>query len=278
MKSRVLLLSVIAGVAFLATSCYSDYVFLHISPRHEATYAVDSQYLYFVAAVQAYKKPKGLSAWPDGGTPRYLLNQESLYCLDVAENTLIKLAGFDDVTSVLYGRWSLSIAVFEETVYYQVTPTTDWEYYLNWAKSSRDSFRVMSLKEKYHGVLGVSFSDSARLKLDTFPVGADYFAISPKDLQVILDSLKVVQWGINLKQLSPKRDNAYVHDLITQTKGGSPLTRRAIVEQIVAPMSRKEKRDILEAFELYKSELPVAEQKLYEMQTREAYEIIKSML
>lgn len=284
MKCRKSIYLIIAGFLFLMSSCYSDYVQLKLDTFHGASWNHTHEKVSFVASGYAYQNAKGISAFPDGGTPRELYHDVGLYILDTASLELTKLVNFNDLIDVLKDRWTVKLVYTDTVLYYKVTPITNWELYFKWADTEQDSIRIDALKDKYQNLFGI--------ELETYLT--DVYQITSFDslakenyqqhkadlteLNMILSELPVAQWGLKLQAIKSKPESEYIHDLIYVAKGASALTKRAIIEQIVASREEEEIRKIIRKMDKHQKDLEGLKKKEYELYSKESYELIKKLL
>jgi len=275
---------VLAGLSIFMTSCYSDYVHLRYETYHGAQWNSDHDMIAFVASVSAYQKAKGISSFPDGGTPNYLFRDAGLFLLDTASKQLTKLADFNDLAELMKNRWTADIIYTDTAIMYKLKPNSEWDLYLKWVNSKEDSLKILHLKDKYVSLYQYNLMAEQNMicnGIDIETIKQDYLNKNKANLTKLngfLDKVPVANWGIELKSLYPKSEDKYIKDLIYVAKDGSPLTKRAIIEQIVSKRSKTEKQDILNAMDKHKNGLDGLERTEYELYSKATYEQIKELL
>ena len=87
----------------------------------------------------------------------------------------------------------------------------------------------------------------------------------------------MADWGLMVKDIYPKPDNEYIEETI-YLRNGSSVTRRAVVEQIIAKMSKQEIKELLKNMDEYKNSLEGLKRTEYEIYSKDTYEKIQELL
>jgi hypothetical protein len=272
---------IIAGLLLFMTSCYSNYISLSYRTFYGAQWNNDSSKVAFIASTKAYQQAKGITRFPDGGRPKYLIDNIDLYLFDTESMELTKLVAFNDLRKLMRNCWHAEIFFRDSIIYYEIKPTTDWEFYLKQAKKQMDSSAINALRIKYTKNYSVNIQNGNLKIIDTLTFSEEKLkkqSINLTDLNKRLKKVSVAQWGLKIKEIAPHPDGKYINDLIYIAKDGSPLTKRAIIEQIVSKMSNKEKRSILKAMDDHRNSLQGVEKMEYEIYSKESYKLIRELL
>ncbi|MCB0503869.1 MAG: hypothetical protein KDC58_00050 [Cyclobacteriaceae bacterium] len=258
-------------------SCHSDYLTIDYKTHPGAVWNKDSTYVAFVASTLAYRSAIGISRFPDGGTPKYLVGKMGLYIYDLSSGKLSQIASFDDLAKCLGSTptlWHFDIAMADTAIFYHARPVTSWEYYAEHS-TSIDTVVLFDLRDKYNKSIMYTFDDI--VSTDAI---VDYKHQPKLGLTLLNKMLKTVplaEWGLNVKEIYPKSDSEYIEETI-YLFNNSATTRRAVVEQIIANKGPMEIERILQKMEDYKNSLSGVEKKEYEIYSKETYEQIKSLL
>ncbi len=282
MKKIILLL----GIVLILTSCHSEYVNLDYDIHRGAVWNDQHNKIAFVASKKAFRSATGISKFPDGGTPDYLLENMGLYLFNSENQELTKLIDFNDLVDWLgasRSKWNVKIAFTDSLIYYNILPVSDWDLYLSWAKTAEDSSMIYSLKEKYSKTYlfnvitkNVSETDSA-LFLSLYQKSKEANKISLTDLNQKLLEVPLAEWGLVVNDIYPKTDEDYIEETI-YLYNESAITRRAVIEQIISKMSKEEIKAMLKKMDEYKSSLEGLEKTEYEIYSEETYKSIQKLL
>lgn len=284
MPGKRSLFRILAGLTLLMTSCYSDYLCLSYDVYHGARWNSRYTQVVFVASTKAYRRAKGITAFPDGGIPETLVDEAGLYIFDTASLQLSRLVSFTDLAALMRNRWMADIAFTDSALHYRIDPASDWELYLGWADTKEDSAQIYRLREKYSKPYVIALPGGHVSETDTsvflaaYGHNRDNEKAGPTPLNKILPEIPVSCWGLELREIYPKSEREYIEDLIFVAKEGSVLTKRAIIEQIISPMSEQGIREILDRMNEYKNSLGGVEKMEYELYSKETYARIRDLL
>jgi len=96
------------------------------------------------------------------------------------------------------------------------------------------------------------------------------------NLKKKIAEIPIAEWGLNIQEIFPRSDNAYIKDFIY--KGGSGCTRNAIIEQIISKMSKQDVRKILNKMKEHGNSLDGYQKALYDHSSEESYRRINELL
>ncbi|MGC9472391.1 MAG: hypothetical protein ACP5D1_12700 [Bacteroidales bacterium] len=273
-KTRTILL--ICLLLFLA-SCHSDYLSLSYKIHHSAAWNDDHSRIAFFITTRAFRAPRGIARFPDGGISKTVFTETSLCLFDPETKAIYKTDGLENFPI----RWNIKIAFPDSLVYYSVSPPASWEQQLKNATTEADSLRICELKKTCShpfvfnpGTKGISRADSS-----TF--SGLYSEEKKADLQTLYNQINEVplsELGLVLQEIYPKPDEEYINDFISSSKGGSSLTSRAIAEQIIAPLSKSEIRSILQSINDQGDNLEGFEKQEYEFYSEDKIKLLKKLL
>lgn len=270
MSKWVLVLFVLIAYAF--TSCYSEYLHLDYKVIDIAKVDTTNNLIPFTASTKAFRKAKGIAAFPDGGQSNYLMDECNLYLLNREEKTLTKLISIYEIDNNFKSTpFNTQIVFSDSMVYFRIIP------YVKSLKKDSSNFEML------HQAFAISLEDKAILEIDTVvfmqiyqsDTVENYFELSC--LRNMLAKIHLKEWGFVLKDLYPKSDKSYIDDFIYVSKGGNQLTRRAIVEQIIAKKSKNEIEAIIAKMDEYRNSLSGYKKDEYELYTEDAYLLLEEM-
>jgi hypothetical protein len=285
-KTGPIRILIFAGLVLMFTSCYSKYIFIDYEIHHGAVMDEAHSCAAFVASRRAWLSPKGVARLPDGGIPQYLLQDVGLYVFNFTNGQLKHLAGFDDLTEVLgsyRSKWDVKLAFIDSTVSYLITPANDWSLHMEYAGNHADSLLVYYLKEKYSNPYSFNIKNNATSEIDTsffqelHKKIAEDNLISLTDLNKHLSEVPLSDWGFIIQEIYPKPTKDYIEETI-YLRNNSQMTRRAVIEQIIAKMNKSEIEDLLKKMDEYKNNLEGLKRSEYEIYSKDTYEKIRGML
>jgi hypothetical protein len=255
---------------FLLCGCYQDSI--HISEDYTGgLYGRDSTDIFFYKYISAWKPAAGLSAFPDGGTPKLLYKNVSFYRYDRQRVELNKVFDFDDLP-FNKSRWLTSITRNDSIITFAIRPVSGWE-----KEITRDS-TFKKYRQQFGGFFGY------HLYCNSTNHFSKPYVISPKNkkdlsasqIKKITGNISYKQWGIDLSELDPKGKSGFIQDLITLQ--GNRNYRKAVVEQIVSKLNADEIKVIIEKMNAYRDQLSGLEQTEYEITAEKTIAALKKLL
>jgi len=284
--SKITLIIMAVMLIFL-TSCHSDYLHLNYTAHHGAVYnQADSSKIAFVASKSAYRQAEGISRFPDGGIPDYLVQDVSLYVLDTKTKTLDKLIDFNDLVDLIglsATRWKSEIVFKDTMIYYKILPVSDWNLIANWKKNAKDSINIYALKNKFSKCYSISINRKTITVIDS----TSFYSLNQKNKEIQQNSLTelnknlsnipLADWNLIIQEIYQKSDEEYIEETI-YLKNDSKTSRRAVIEQIISKIDKQEIKTLLNKMEEYKNSLEGLEKTEYEIYSKETYKSIQELL
>lgn len=278
---------IILLLALSSTSCYSDYIHLNYEAHHGAVYNTQNNHeIAFIASTSAYRPPTGISRFPDGGTPEYLFQKVFLYILNTENHELTKVLDLNDLVDLIgtsRSKWKSKLLYNESYIYYYISPVTDWSLHRKWKKASLPPEKLEEIQKKYEKYYKINIQTREISEIDssTFQKMFDDFydktKISISLLNKELNKTALSEFDLLLKNIDSKKDDQYIEETI-YLKNDTPVTRRAVIEQIISKKSKEEIRSLLEKMDQYKHSLTGTEKTQYEISSEETYSAIRSLL
>lgn len=110
--------------AILLSSCYSDSIRIKENIS-KSCYNPDHTQVAFLKFISVYRPPKGITKFPDGGTPKYLFKNTSLYRYNLTDSLLQKVYDFGGLP---YGvsRWKTDLSFGTSKIAFSILPTVGW--------------------------------------------------------------------------------------------------------------------------------------------------------
>jgi len=112
-------------VLLFMSGCYKDYINLTID-YDSAVYNKDSTEIAFIRFVRISQAAKGMTAFPDGGKPKVLFKDVSLFKYEIGNDDVAKIFSFG---SLPYNktRWQSHISFQGNNIAFSIIPLGGWE-------------------------------------------------------------------------------------------------------------------------------------------------------
>ncbi|MBN1409163.1 MAG: hypothetical protein JW956_15285 [Calditrichaceae bacterium] len=265
------------------SSCYSDYLSVHYEVHWNAQWNTDHSKITYIASKTAYLEAKGIAKFPDGGIPKYLMQDVSLYVFDPCNHKLDIIVDFNDLTRWIgpsRSKWKAELLFTDSLIYYEVLPASGWELFLNNAKTEADSTSIAAVRDKYSKSYVINIETDQIRQVDSTDVPAiskDANKIELTTLTRLLSVIQLEQWGLVVQDIYPKPDEEYIEETI-YLYNNSVTTRFAVIEQIISKLNKEEIEDLLNKMDEHQNSLEGLEKSEYEIYSKETYEKIKSLL
>ena len=279
-------MKIFIGMLFLITSCHSEYVSLDYEVHDGAMWDNGHTRVAFIASKTATRSAKGVAAIPDGGIPDYLLENVGLYIFYIETRQLDQIVDFSDLANLIgpfRSNWQVKIVFLDSVILYHLQPAISWDWYLHQSVSAKDSLRVCALIEKFDKIYSFNIIKNETNVVDTtmfnilYPESLNLNRIDLTDLNRQLSMVPLSEWGLIVNNIYPKPDNDYIEETI-YLKNRSSLTRRAVVEQIIAKLSSEEIGELLRKMDEYKNSLEGLKKMEFEIYSKETYNSIQDLL
>lgn len=282
---RILIIS-LTSLSLLLSSCHSEYVCLNYETHPGAQWNNQHNQIVFFVSRQAFRNAKGIARFPDGGHPDYLLEEVGLYLYNTDCKQLLLLQNLGEVCKIIGSypsNWKSELKFQDSLIYYHITPLSGWNRYLKMAKNADDSLTIETLRQKYSSSFSVNpatkqvqKSDSAS-DMDFHEYNSEDHKIGLTDLNGIISVIPMEEWDLKIKDIYNKTDEEYIKETIF-LYNSCPLSRRAVIEQIIAKLSSQEIEQLLREMDNYKNSLEGLEKTEYEIYSEDTYNQIRELL
>ncbi|NOR44228.1 MAG: hypothetical protein GQ534_01475 [Candidatus Delongbacteria bacterium] len=254
-SNKKYLFALLTGVTLLLSSCYSDHVHLKLEPHIYHPKAVyqynDSSMVAFVSTQEAYRRATGISAFPDGGQVKVIYRKTGLYIYDIKNRHLSLLK---DMTTLPMHFSNKPRLLFIDSLV----------YYISELKEYTECFSI-NINSKEVNVVDIAEFNSLYEK---YYKRGDFSGIK---------KLSLAEFGLVIQNIYPKSDEEYIDEIIYRTSDGQ-TTRRAVIEQIISKLDKKEIKQILKRMDNYSKTLEGYDKSSYDYYSKETYESIKELL
>ena len=236
-RRLIKLLLGISVVLFL-TSCHSKYLNLEIKTDGTNVWNKDSTAFAFVARIRLYRRPEGITKFPDGGTSKNEYQDFSLYLFDVKHKKLKHLVCLNEFYIGSAYRWlsisQVALELQDSLLFYRLK------------KPYNHNIKYIDEKRKPNFLEDISKTYSVNIYTHKKSEYQHLF----KDKRKILHSnirkkyladIPYKDWGINIKELYPQSKSTYMDYIIE----GSGLID-VIFEQIVPEFTSEDKKHIVD--------------------------------
>jgi len=257
-------------LAVLASCRYADHVSMDYSLHHGPCFNNDSTLTAFIVSTRAYRKPVGISRFPDGGIPQYLVEETGLYILNNSNMNVKRIEGFNDLARLIgtyRSSWKTRLAMENSSVLFYVAPLTDWQYFIKGKDlSPDDSASIEALRNKYSFPYRIDLKTGNREKIEMAEFDSLFERRNAAEFSEVnnkLEEIELDEIGLTIQAIYPKPDMQYIEETI-YLKNKSAVSRRAVVEQIIGELSSDEIRELLADMEAYSSSLTGSEKREYQ--------------
>jgi hypothetical protein len=243
--------------SLLLLSCHSEHLHSNYAIHHGAQVNQDSSQLAFFLSHSAYYPAKGISRFPDGGRSDVVFEQLDLYVYDIRDADLHSVMGFEDFVEITgNSRSSIKSNLLwqNDSLYFTIAPVSEWDFYLEHSDSDSKKAKIRHLETKYAGVFLYTDTDISTTDSSNLPPETDGSDVKLGDIRKTLETLPAEAIGINVRELSNRSDKQLIRECIL-AENKSPLTRRAIAEQIIIPKGNETIQDCIKKIEEHKRDL-----------------------
>jgi len=285
-KATVTVKMLTVAMAFLLTSCYSGYLSINYEVHSGAVWNDKHTHVAFVASKTAWRSAKGIARFPDGGRSLYLLEDVGLYVFDYENKLLDELISFNELAGCIgtnRTRWKVKLILTDTVLYYSVSPLPGWDREIDHPRSTENSQPLASLKEKYKLHYAFNMFTKTEITIDStvfnnlFAESKDAYSCDLTLLNKQLAKIPLADWGLKPQEIYPKPDRKYIEETI-YLRNTSSQTRRAVIEQIIARLSKSEIELLLKKMDDYKNSLEGLKKTEFELYSKDSYEQIKALL
>ncbi len=287
LKNKKTMCLLILLLTLFSASCYSDYTHFNYETHYGAVQSTqNSREIAFIASTSAYRPATGISRFPDGGTPEYLFEKVFLYILNAENHKLTKILDLNDLADLIgtsAGSWKSRLIYKAPFIYYHISPVTDWSLYRKWKKNSFSPEKLKEIQNKYEKYYKINIRTREITEIDPSAFQKIFDSLY-KETKVSLTTLnkelkktRLSEFGLLLKDIDKRDDDRYIEETM-YLKNDSKITRRAVVEQIIANKSKDEILALLDKMDQYKNSLTGSKKTEYEIFSEETYSAIRSLI
>ncbi|MCD4793455.1 MAG: hypothetical protein K8R54_09500 [Bacteroidales bacterium] len=288
LNKRFLFILFINLLLFITSCTYSEYLSLDYELNRNETWNNKHTEIAFIASKKAYRLPTGMSRFPDGGTPEYLIKEVGLYVLNPEKKQLTEIINFNDLVEVIgtnRHRWVINLAFADTFIYYKITPNTEWKFWIDWARTADDSIQRCSMQKKYSKSYSVNIYNKKVVEIDS-SFFSSIFLEYPKTnwikyskVDSMLTEIQAADWGLIVQNIWPKSDKEYINETI-YLYNGSEMTRQAVTEQIISKLNKEEIEKLLKKMDRNYNKLKENDELgyFYEERFKIVYQRIKDLL
>lgn len=264
-------------------ACHSGYVSLDYKIYPDAYCNKDSSLVAFLATKQAFFKPKGIARFPDGGRSKVIYHKTDLYVFSITNKKRLNVLHLDDL-NLTKGNIPASpkteISFIDSLLFFSIMPANSWKYHLKFARTGSDSAYIEALRSTYSKPFLWTFYQNEVWQIDSEKFnscGSKYNPISLTEAYNFVREIPLEDIGLSIMDIFPKSEIAYINETI-YLKNDSKISRKAVVEQIIAKLSKEEIKELLLKMDNHLNSLEGYENTTYQLYSRETYEQIQALL
>lgn len=288
LNKRFLFILFINLLLFITSCTYSEYLSLDYELNRNETWNNEHTEIAFIASKKAYRLPTGMTRFPDGGSPEYLIKEVGLYVLNPEKKQLTEIINFNDLVDVIgtsRNRWRVNLAFTDTFIYYNISPTTEWKFWIDWARTAEDSIQRCSMQKKYNKSYSVNIYNKKVVEIDS-SFFSSIFLEYPKTnwikyskVDSMLTEIQAADWGLIVQNIWPKSDKEYINETI-YLHNSSEMTRQAVTEQIISKLNKEEIEKLLKKMDKHYNKPIESDQikYIYKDPRKVVYQRIKDLL
>jgi len=272
-----------AFLLFAMVSCHSEYVSLDYKIFPDAYCNKDSSLVAFMATKKAFLKPKGIARFPDGGQSKEIYRKTDLYVFNFKNNKCLNVLHLDDL-DLTNGKIPASpkteISFTDSILFFRIKPATSWEYLMKFARSESDSANIQTLRSIYSKPFVWNFYHQEVWQIDSAEFNSycsTHNRISLTGAYNFVREIPLQDIGLTIMDIFPKSEKDYIEETI-YLKNDSKISRKAVVEQIIAKLNKEEIRAILLKMDNHLNSLEGYEKSTYQLYSKDTYEQIQALL
>lgn len=260
--SRILILLISIAFLFQLNGCHSKYLNSSIEFSDHFAWKPDGSAFAFLAIKSLYRRPEGISTFPDGGRSVSEYYDVALYYFNIKDNRLNRVVDFNDV-SPLYSKTTLKfihMAFVDSLLYYKLGKPFDIDIKSakKRAQTKEGSFRLSALIEKASKPYAYNINTHKPTEVDPATFNAAFsqaksIEYNRKLGRAYLEKLPLADWGIRLQDIYPQSKETYMKYIIYQK--GDPKVRDAIFEQIIPKFTKRQIQKMLKDMDAYKAKI-----------------------
>lgn len=204
----------------------------------------------FFAFVQVHRPAKGLAAFPDGGRPRIVYKNVTLYQMEFPEGTLKRLYDFGPLP-LAKSAWSCRAFYDGDSVRFQLEPVGGWQQNLKRKRVDTAAYH------KYHAWFVIDPASGPAHPADRSGLKAEPGPTVPLgQIRQLSQNIPWRQWGIELDSICPAGEKERIGQL-TGLKGNQNY-RDALIEGLAGRLDKNEARKIISAILKGRPDSPAA--------------------
>lgn len=231
------------GVTILLSGCYGGVKVISRFGRN-ATYSPDSTKIVFFKFIQVYKSAKGLWALPDGGMPKVLYRNVSVYCLNTKTDELTRIFDYTGVSSNR-DSWKTKTFYTDTSIVFNIEPTIGWKSELEYRTADVDT--LMHKRNMYW----FSYNHNTE-KVITIPPPTQelpYLPISFDDLREHTNHFTLKDWGVDVFEVYPQSKRQMLKDI--SRLNHSIAFRNEMIEQLAPRLTERDIRRTIRRLDRY---------------------------
>jgi len=268
---------------FILVSCHSEYVSLDYKICPDACYNNDSTLVAFLATKKAFLKPKGVARFPDGGRSKIIFNKTDLYIYNVQNKKQLNVLHLDDLSLTkdnVLATPKTEISFTDSILFFRIMSENSWESQLKLAHTASDTANIEILKNLYSKPFLWEFYKQEVWQVDSAEFDSydrTYKHVSLTEVYNFVKEVPLTDLGLNIMEIFPKSEKDYINETI-YLKNDSKISRKAVVEQIIAKLSKEEIKELLLKMDNHANSLKGYEKTTYETYSAETYKQIQALL
>jgi hypothetical protein len=230
-------------LAILLSGCYGGVKVISRFGRN-ATYSPDSTKIVFFKFIQVYKSAKGLWSLPDGGMPKVLYRNVSVYCLNTKTNELTRIFDYTGISSNR-DSWKTKTFYTDTSIIFNIEPTIGWKSELKYRTADVDT--LMHKRNMYW----FSYNHNTK-KVVTIPPPEQelpFWPISFDDLREHTNHFTLNDWGVDVLAVYPQSKRQMLNE-ISRMKHSAVFSIE-MIDQLAPKLTERDIRRTIRRLDRY---------------------------
>lgn len=223
---------VVALILLSLCGCYGD-IHMVSNVGRNAVCNADTSELVFFKFIKVFRPAKGLWALPDGGKPKVLSKNISLYHFNVKRQELFRVFNF----GTLRGNrdsWKTFTSISDSCIVFRITPTIGWDTELRYPKRGIDS----STYNYFNSYFCYHFSSSSLERIPSFNDSVKLVRLKVNEVESYTSNISALSWGVDIDSLYPQSKHRKLKDICKLKHGQS--FRLNMIEQMANELTESE--------------------------------------
>ncbi|HRX31310.1 MAG: hypothetical protein H6537_08635 [Bacteroidales bacterium] len=251
------------GIVFLALlgSCHSKYLSSNLTVSRDIAWNTDSTEFAFLTAVRLYRKPEGISRFPDGGQSVGVYSNVAIYVYRCNDSTLKRVVDLNRVRPLCNNLdyEFIDIVFKDDSLLYFKPHIFDYAMpsYLKKCKTHADTVMAYELYSYIASAHVCNIGTGMVRDVDSVTFESLYAkptkSVKTEKVRKEIRRLSLEIYGVKLQEVYPQSRDEYIEYIVQ--KEGDETVRNAVVNQVFVSMSAKQIDAVIKSMSRFKDRL-----------------------